>query len=724
MSSVVMSSVNAQTKQCCSCIKEYPDASYSSAQLKRKGKRMCKQCVQSKEEATTTIPHETASSNSNSAPNSGSAHRSTLLHKQQSFSCDCQGIKAVSKAKAKRVCSRCSYSYCSISCLKDHPCEAIQTTPKERIAIEDQLTEKDVILFLTQTLYQKECRELPQAHMKDLVAIFVWAFGWYGADPTTNAWWCKMDKRSVDNARHLINATLMLVECCNAPILKQSMYDTWRDCNPAVPALIPTIRLDNKGLFESNRFFHKLLVLILHYLKSVPKSMHPIECTECILEEDVGMIFITSRPHFLKDTRLIQKHALGYMRFNCSGVSTLIPTSSISHEAIQPHSMAHHITQSQYMLFETMTSQSSRSFVVDLCSQPPCIVSDMGIVINQTGRGTQYMYLTYGNHLYCDHDDTQMLLFRTSASRYASTDTSCLLEADLSFEEQAKIAHVIQERMCNGDRYNMMNTVKTALGVDFPLDTGFMFIPFPETEFDISILEALVMEELQTLVRAEDEYSSVALLLQSIEMASELSSDALISEAHHRLVRSHFNAQHVCDSPVGFKSQQRLKDSEIRVETEEQSEETWHTHSPSCATLHKHDNENDKSNLKTKNSVALQTALEQISVLKSECRLKYRHLLSIIKSVVRSLPAAQKVSTTVNQRGSHHTWHFDGLRSMTLVEKHGGRTSDGLVSVGTRTCLYKEMHNFINYAFEIKSASSSFSSSAPQSSSSISPDTH
>jgi hypothetical protein len=132
-------------RSCSICLRDVPSAEYSGAQLKKKGKRVCKQCVEKKEKQAADEAEHAAleaqfakavpmassahagqkvvgvSSGKPSANNSASSS-STPSSATSHFSSDsCVECYKASSAKLQlKQCRKCNSAYCSLDCLKKH----------------------------------------------------------------------------------------------------------------------------------------------------------------------------------------------------------------------------------------------------------------------------------------------------------------------------------------------------------------------------------------------------------------------------------------------------------------------------------------------------------------------------------------------------------------------------------------------------------------------------
>ena len=128
------SSSSAALKDCSCCFRSLPEGKFSSAQLKKKGKRACSSCV-SKRDAAAEAAAAQQSFATRLAQVSSTAPLATCP------SCNKKRVRVA-------TCSACKSSCCSLACFQQHQagfqCEAIRTMPPLSIADEDLLTEAEV----------------------------------------------------------------------------------------------------------------------------------------------------------------------------------------------------------------------------------------------------------------------------------------------------------------------------------------------------------------------------------------------------------------------------------------------------------------------------------------------------------------------------------------------------------------------------------------------------
>ena len=139
--------------KCCSiCLRDLPLSAFSGAQIKRKGKRACRGCVEHREADAAKEAGDSASAATAKVASAQSSSASTGSAAAPS-SADSRSCVVCGKGAVKlRQCSRCLSHYCGLACLKKHnsaesqQCEAIRTLPPLSIGDEDRLTAAEIEL--------------------------------------------------------------------------------------------------------------------------------------------------------------------------------------------------------------------------------------------------------------------------------------------------------------------------------------------------------------------------------------------------------------------------------------------------------------------------------------------------------------------------------------------------------------------------------------------------
>ena len=135
-------------KRCSSCAKDQPECHFSGVQLKKKGKRVCSECVvenvAQQKAATTaaalaakTSPHTPATASSTSA---AAAAAPTCTEPTAPLSC----IGCGKQSGKLRPCSKCGGCICGSLCHSNKLCKAVSTLPPLSLAPSDLLTAADV----------------------------------------------------------------------------------------------------------------------------------------------------------------------------------------------------------------------------------------------------------------------------------------------------------------------------------------------------------------------------------------------------------------------------------------------------------------------------------------------------------------------------------------------------------------------------------------------------
>ena len=141
-SSVTVEDESPILKRCCGCCSDRPESDFSGAQLKKKGKRVCKECVARREWAEAKEADAAAAAKSAARPASTGASSSAAA---VCIVCGKGGAKL-------RACSRCRSLYCGAMCLKLHSsgdidqCAAVRSLPPLSISDEDRITKEEIEL--------------------------------------------------------------------------------------------------------------------------------------------------------------------------------------------------------------------------------------------------------------------------------------------------------------------------------------------------------------------------------------------------------------------------------------------------------------------------------------------------------------------------------------------------------------------------------------------------
>jgi hypothetical protein len=149
-------------KGCSGCHQSLAPSSFSGAQLKLKGKRKCKACIQQQQQLSTEAQSDSSAAVSSVAssaaasasasstaklsfPHSASAAHSATAADEPPTSCSVCG----NQRGKLRACSRCASVYCGLTCLKQHSgsglCDAARSLPPlDGIAEEDRLSVEEL----------------------------------------------------------------------------------------------------------------------------------------------------------------------------------------------------------------------------------------------------------------------------------------------------------------------------------------------------------------------------------------------------------------------------------------------------------------------------------------------------------------------------------------------------------------------------------------------------
>jgi hypothetical protein len=303
-------------KTCSGCSQSLPRSSFSGAQLKLKGKRKCKACIQLQQQAneaqsvssatvfsaTCSFAASAAASASASASSSAkpvspqqqppsTAHSATANGELPSSCSVCSN-----QCGELRTCSRCTSAYCCLLCLKAHKdselCEAMSHAkdtlpPLDGIADEDRLSVAELAEMwpplqracmqrqeLTRRIEQQELPEycssfhdltVSVAELAPLVELY---------PPRLDAdavWWSPHRSQAHSNATDVVFAwaklfaVLRRAEFLSCFLLDSSLPGGWgrRPLGPPSPA------------FSDGRLIHRLLVHAIYFFRHVDPQLLP-----------------------------------------------------------------------------------------------------------------------------------------------------------------------------------------------------------------------------------------------------------------------------------------------------------------------------------------------------------------------------------------------------------------------------------------------------------------
>lgn len=123
------------TKPCSSCLEDQPLSLYSSAQLKKKGKRVY--CIAKKAEA---VAAQVEAARKEAMRSTFEGKLNAVMESPTPLTCLCCNSRQAVRVAA---CPRCTGECCSVSCFMRHKCDVLlecrRTMPKTVIPLEDRL---------------------------------------------------------------------------------------------------------------------------------------------------------------------------------------------------------------------------------------------------------------------------------------------------------------------------------------------------------------------------------------------------------------------------------------------------------------------------------------------------------------------------------------------------------------------------------------------------------
>jgi hypothetical protein len=285
-SSVTVEDESPILKRCCGCCSDRPESDFSGAQLKRKGKRMCKACVEKREWVEAKAADDAAAAKAAARPTPAGASSSAAAAAASPPTATVCIVCGQGGAKM-RACSRCRSFYCGAVCLKLHSggdmdqCAAVRSLPPLSIAEEDLLTEPEIrthLMHMTERLasllppplratQRSEIEKMQRVHVPDLSQLY--------PPRIAAAWWTPGGVRAKWTAQVIENFgahMYVLAEAANrlyqAVTVDPTVHITDLDRlieGPSCPHVPPAL--------DSSRLFHRLLRYLIYYFRNVDSSL-------------------------------------------------------------------------------------------------------------------------------------------------------------------------------------------------------------------------------------------------------------------------------------------------------------------------------------------------------------------------------------------------------------------------------------------------------------------
>ena len=290
-SSVTVEDESPVSRRCCGCSADRPESDFSGAQLKKKGKRVCKACVERREWAEAKAADDAAAAKSAARPTPSGASSRAAAAAPASPSTAAVCVFCEKGGAKLRACSRCRSLYCGAVCLTLHgggdvdQCAAVRSLPPLSIADEDRITAEEIelhwpllqqrmlALLPASTPYHSARKDLVRLKPSDLAALVQV----YPPSPSL-PWWTRISAACIGFFKSMhtcVRDILAAIRSTN--IAYSSAVIAFRN-ETTRPSELDGLVHDQffpqvPPSLDSSRLFHRLLRYLIYYYRHFDPSV-------------------------------------------------------------------------------------------------------------------------------------------------------------------------------------------------------------------------------------------------------------------------------------------------------------------------------------------------------------------------------------------------------------------------------------------------------------------
>jgi hypothetical protein len=631
-----MMSSDPTTKLCSVCDQHKAPIAYSGAQLKKKGQRVCRACVDSQQWRAVT-------------PATGST-------------CQVCVYQGSTKPTTTRACPNCASRCCSQVCFDKHKesrrCEYMQHPPPLTIALEDMITQNEILahlqrlrhvaehqlLNLPATMKEDAPDEFPSVSFDDVVVIAtvyppadaLWP--WWAQDAVSAGVLAGVPSQMAQTEQ------LQLLVCAFAEVVGvfsclysyvMVRYDLLQQTPDERRAFnLSGIKREKMAVVpcpfeDASRVFHRILTYLIYYFRHVDLQLIP-ECLRPLIDVQ-------------DDARGVLPYAIVGDRW--WGVAYCTAKDAQGRDTLVPMAIEAHLLGTS-MVRSRLERETCAMMIID------------GRL--HTGQGLCVMRNSSFSNVFA------LAATLRSAATYLSMPSDELVQ-------EAVEDGVSESRL----KFALVRTIRDALHEEWPALDQATFISLPVLGLEEEVVELLLLEALRDQAADKNDDSKdnssdqnrarqlIALVEQDIGVSIEEVIEAQKTRLEQMLDDQH--AQLAIHAEVVARAEQRRLNA---------------PRPPGAPAI-----ERAESNNHHPTASSLPISNGALDALLSAGRLKFRRVKKLLLSVLHS--SSLQVDR-VAHKGSHVVTHLAGASPWTLVEKHSGRSKDSVVtrSVRTRICAH------------------------------------
>jgi len=683
-------SESVHSNKCCSaCGIDRPAVSYSGAQLKKKGQRVCKVCITRKELETevelwsASTPTSTTTTITNM--------KCIMCKKQQDVSL--------------RSCTKCASQCCSRACFHQHKqvqlCERLQRYPPPPLTIakENIITPRDAAIHLQRLegVIEEYVRGLPP-HIADQFEAENFNFPHMSFDeplillqlypPCDALWpWWVCDSVSagicVKSANHLsttmddvdiqpfltkftcfVTKLTILYQVVTAPRGLHTVEESRMCLENGVQH--EKTRTLSCPFEDDSRVFHRILTYLIYYYRFVDRSLLP--------ESILRLLDVSSDRHgVMPQVVNVAENYWSGIAYCTSDSGILLPfcfSIPLVGWAMTRTCLSH----KDYMLvfLDGRLQMDQCGFLVER-SQP----QHTFVVAVDAAFRVQPTWLTKPS------DDILARAIQVAERELTITN-----------RDEAERSRIV------ANSFFLVRTIENILGTEWPTVGRATFIPMPALGLEQEVVELLLLAELVDLANAGDELAQQTIV--TLEKETGTSIDIMVHSQKTRLEQmlEDQRKQMAIHAQVVAHTEQRRQKPVSRVNASSAfsnaAASTAANTSSVVAASHSRNTNPAASSPSSATSPAWmsEACTAKLDALMSAGRLKFRHVKKLLLAVLKASPL--QTNQTI-QNGSHAVMHFDGASApWTLVEQHAGNSKDTVVKRSVRTRMCSHLLSIVN----------------------------
>jgi hypothetical protein len=650
----------APDKRCSACTIERPPGDFSSAQLKKQGRRVCKACVaqQMMEEAVKVWSISADKQQQQQQQNNSSSSTELCL-------------VCVREQHDGAPCAMCTGHCCSLSCFRRHKetaqCERVRTLPMSPVDIadEDRLGTIEQVVDQLDALriqVEQQCREAHEAlfassikqvpflpppsrptfgkSRRDFVALASVLVPLHSSSARASGWWWTRQHESESPtapslASMMCNVVHAFSEQHRYTAMCIGSRDLQEDAKNHEFFLVGVKRETAFTLacpFEDvSRIFHRLLTYTIYYYRHMPADL-------LMMPRDVEhLLDVHNDAQGVLPTAVHGEQWWGLAYCTLSD-ATRVPVAVLN------------------------ASRTGTTFVRARMSRYTC-----GISFSQ-GRLQCAPTLAVVR----DQQFTSVFAAQSAAQKFQLARVNLAMPSEQICTSLGYTPAMIAKMRT----LSFVGLVQDMLGDEWPAIDHTVCIALPTPGLEHEVVELLLLYELQAL----QEQGSVTHqpVIASIEADSNTSLSELIHAQTTRLEQMLQDQRDQLDIHAAVVARAEQRSKSFLGQPAFASSATASSSSSSAAAM-------AASATSTSIASASASPSSPLDILMAEGRLKFRRVKKLLMAILKTSPL---VATSTQQHGSHLVTHMAGASPWTFVQHHAGRSKDSLVarSVRTRIC--------------------------------------